>query len=45
VLLPSDTHRKHYVHYSSFTSISDLFTDSLVGRRGELIILLSSNTE
>jgi hypothetical protein len=29
VLLPSDTHKKnYYVHYSWFTSICDLFTDS-----------------
>jgi hypothetical protein len=29
VLLPSDTHLKtYYVHYSCFTSIRDLFTDS-----------------
>jgi hypothetical protein len=28
MLLPIDTHIKHYVHYSSHTSIYDLFTDS-----------------
>jgi hypothetical protein len=28
VLLPSDIHRKDYVHYSCFTSNCDLFTDS-----------------